>query len=507
MSAATPTNFDTFEDKDLSSFNPAFDCSLDGLFEQYFPQEDFPDSSESSNGSNILEELDTGLHPGTLFASPQFFRFGLSENQTQRSWKTNSLKGHKSAPGPQSQQLAHRLRPDGIGISHVELLTLEGKLSAQSHSLPSTSSPPVTPPSTPSERQQATRSSTPATSLSRGHRDCKKKSTPSMMRPSSYYARQESPSFHEWTERFKQVSLQTSMNNHPLSPPPSSKLSQHEQPSKNPLAAQNFGSCSPVASTSFNEHNQRAYNQTPMPSDEPYASTIQESRLSTAWMQIADLDLDTGSSEPGYTWSGFSEPSSLFGQNFDAHNQNQEIIHMPAEFASQGLMIQCDSFEDVFPNNQVLDKFSVSTLGTFDPGCAIDEDEENTTETYPAIDPFSLSQSQSQSQPPSPPSTPPRRSNSHKRSKIHRRKSNVASTPRTPKVQISGGGAVGFVNFTPSDSQKILGGVAPSGSSKTKARREKEASDRRRKLSEAAAKAIREAGGDVEALKKEGLLI
>lgn len=66
---------------------------------------------------------------------------------------------------------------------------------------------------------------------------------------------------------------------------------------------------------------------------------------------------------------------------------------------------------------------------------------------------------------------------------------------------------MGFVNFTPNDSRKILGGVAPSGSSKTKARRDKEASDRRRKLSEAAAKAIREAGGDVEALKKEGLLI
>lgn len=65
----------------------------------------------------------------------------------------------------------------------------------------------------------------------------------------------------------------------------------------------------------------------------------------------------------------------------------------------------------------------------------------------------------------------------------------------------------GFVNFTPSDSRKILTGVAPSGSSKTKARREKEASDRRRKLSEAAAKAVMEAGGDVEALRKEGLLI
>lgn len=62
-------------------------------------------------------------------------------------------------------------------------------------------------------------------------------------------------------------------------------------------------------------------------------------------------------------------------------------------------------------------------------------------------------------------------------------------------------GNVGFVNFTPDDSRKILTGVAPSGSSKTKARREKEAADKRRKLSMAAVKAVMEAGGDVERLR------
>ncbi|CAI6332988.1 unnamed protein product [Periconia digitata] len=70
----------------------------------------------------------------------------------------------------------------------------------------------------------------------------------------------------------------------------------------------------------------------------------------------------------------------------------------------------------------------------------------------------------------------------------------------------AGSGSVGFVNFTPSDSRKILTGVAPSGSSKTKARREREAADKRRKLSQAALKAVIEAGGDVGRLEKEGLL-
>ncbi|KAJ6257315.1 hypothetical protein Dda_8204 [Drechslerella dactyloides] len=55
---------------------------------------------------------------------------------------------------------------------------------------------------------------------------------------------------------------------------------------------------------------------------------------------------------------------------------------------------------------------------------------------------------------------------------------------------------VAFVNFTPHDATKILSGVAPSGSSKTKARREREAQEKRRKLSEAAAAAVLAAGGD-----------
>ncbi|KAL9124889.1 MAG: hypothetical protein Q9217_005832, partial [Psora testacea] len=67
-------------------------------------------------------------------------------------------------------------------------------------------------------------------------------------------------------------------------------------------------------------------------------------------------------------------------------------------------------------------------------------------------------------------------------------------------------GEFGFVNFTPSDSGKILTGVAPSGSSKTKARREQEANEKKRRLSMAAERAIREAGGDPEKLRREGLL-
>ena len=53
------------------------------------------------------------------------------------------------------------------------------------------------------------------------------------------------------------------------------------------------------------------------------------------------------------------------------------------------------------------------------------------------------------------------------------------------------------MNYTPSDKDKILTGVAPSGSSKTKQRREKEASDERRRMSLAAKKEIERLGGDM----------
>jgi hypothetical protein len=90
-------------------------------------------------------------------------------------------------------------------------------------------------------------------------------------------------------------------------------------------------------------------------------------------------------------------------------------------------------------------------------------------------------------------------------SKFHVRKRKTKSVKVEAKTPATG--TADFVNFTPNDSRKILTGVAPSGSSKTKARREKEARDKRRKLSLAALRAVRAAGGDVESLVQEGLFV
>lgn len=78
--------------------------------------------------------------------------------------------------------------------------------------------------------------------------------------------------------------------------------------------------------------------------------------------------------------------------------------------------------------------------------------------------------------------------------------SSMRNTARQCSVS-SANDEMSFFNYTPHDSHRILNGVAPSGSSKTKARREREARDRRMKLQEEAAAAVIAAGGDANALK------
>ncbi|KAF4555855.1 putative developmental regulatory protein wetA [Elsinoe fawcettii] len=100
-----------------------------------------------------------------------------------------------------------------------------------------------------------------------------------------------------------------------------------------------------------------------------------------------------------------------------------------------------------------------------------------------------------------------RTSKHHRRTKSGPEPTNEACSAGRPSRRRDGksGHLAGFVNFTPDDSQKLLTGVAPSGSSKTKARREHEAREKRRRLSQAAVKAVRE--GDLGALREAGLVM
>lgn len=87
----------------------------------------------------------------------------------------------------------------------------------------------------------------------------------------------------------------------------------------------------------------------------------------------------------------------------------------------------------------------------------------------------------------------PRTSNRRDQRKQNRRSASRATTHSRESSRTVAAPAAeigGFINYTPNDKKRILTGVAPSGSSKTKARREKEAEEQKRKMSEAAKRAV-----------------
>ena len=81
----------------------------------------------------------------------------------------------------------------------------------------------------------------------------------------------------------------------------------------------------------------------------------------------------------------------------------------------------------------------------------------------------------------------------------------MSGAPRTPSrrssVEPRSPSKDPFVNYTPDDHSKLMNGVAPSGSSKTKERRDRELKEKTRKLMQA----VVQAGGDVHTLEAQGL--
>ena len=92
---------------------------------------------------------------------------------------------------------------------------------------------------------------------------------------------------------------------------------------------------------------------------------------------------------------------------------------------------------------------------------------------------------------------------------VRKRRSAAAGLGAAPPPTSPAAGG-GFVNFTPQDGGALLAGVAPSGSAKTKARREREAAERHRRFSERCVRAVAAAGADpgvVRRLKQEGFVL
>ncbi|RDW81133.1 developmental regulatory protein WetA [Aspergillus mulundensis] len=363
-----------------------------------------------------------------------------------------------------------------------------------------------------------------------------------------------------WAQRLQNFTIRSSDEGLPLSPPPSDILVQRESISKHTAAqmnnsAENFqGSTElpqqfdsgymtqspaiPMPSPSVNalaSQHQRYLNQsntstlTPSP---PSAGGMFSSPHSSDPQSMSSWHSDSlGTSAFHYT-PELNDPqtwwSPMPSEVTQRHASYQHIIASPApqrpiqasanhgDLLQGGLMIQLDptqfDFSSSFPSSAIPTTANTQDSHSYNfethaPQTYVD----STSFTTPNIPNPSRSPSISPKTGTSPTQrrdgmvlkNTPRRHHGRNLSgqstnipKPVKAPTNLSTSPKADKSV-----TVSFVNFTANDSQKILTGVAPSGSSKTKARREQEARDRRRKLSEAALQAVRKAGGDVEALE------
>ncbi|KXT13330.1 hypothetical protein AC579_6031 [Pseudocercospora musae] len=369
-----------------------------------------------------------------------------------------------------------------------------------------------------------------------------------MMTPSRYRA-----GFKDvWAERIQdspkkfELRLPSSQATFPASPPPSARST------RDTFAA--FGSptyapvpgcddqISPLASTfqqaarihtpiaspllSPGSHANTSYFEAPPPLQSyPYVTTLPlndvaplypERGSSLATNKIQEFDFGFSSS-PGLndTWSAapFAGPPSTSYASADPFISNDDpfggfnsslLLNQQSQNHNSGLGISCDpsvlsgNYTTAIPDTAILPTSAFQTTLSASPFYV--PSLPNGLPNTPRV-----RQRGSPTRSPSPPATESRsrRASGSRRNSRHRRTKSASTTPRHHQGADKGG----FVNFTPMDHGKILNGVAPSGSSKTKARREKEAAEKRRRLSQAAMKAVIEAGGDVETLQKAGLIV
>ncbi|KAJ5569983.1 uncharacterized protein N7459_009413 [Penicillium hispanicum] len=510
-------------------FAQPFDHSFNDLFSQYVNMESSAaDGNKDPSFSGDLDQL--------------FPLDSLSSDCGDLSPTGSTSKRHRQSPQPWSKEWS--LHDDGaqfafqdtihpsaisdLGLNHFEVSS--GPAGTQG--LPSTS--PSTPPATP--RRKATKSAI-VTPKSIRHRDPnerrallrKQSFSPSLMRSTNLQkGRMAYP--EAWAQRIQNFNLAGSDDRLPLSPPPSDVIVKHENMPADPIPMNHprdsaempphFFHQSPAVSMpspsigALARHQQQYLshpgsaaltNSSPPSADEVFSSSHSSDPQSiSSWQSDAlgtslSFTPDLQSHDQAW-WSPM--PSRVAQQQTPYQNptpqHSMQSVGSQNDMMQGGLMIQMDpSFE--LSADASFSSFSSNMMPATSPKFMAPF-------TTPQVHNISRSPSLSPKAGTSP--KDPRNAISkgnHRRAHSRKLSSPSMNGPKTTKSSSPRGSnksaSVSFVNFTAHDSQKILTGVAPSGSSKTKARREQEARDKRRKLSEAALRAVRNAGGDIEALE------
>ncbi len=470
--------------------------------------------------------------------------FTNAECAQHRSQASRQLPQTSERSQPQSYRKAARTEKPKPVISGLELLKLEGKLlPASKGHIPPLSAPAATL-AIPLRRKPRFSATPPETLRDRNHRVSKSPGNlgvdPSKMMPPSYYYGQEMPSYAEWTQRFGDINLQSpgappsTLHQLPESGYPDVMTTQTQSlaPSfsgetlaqngtsymqngtfEEPGLGQHFGTTqmagfSPVPSpVAFQRpemrprhHSRTTSHHAPHqghPKDlrrekAKSQSALPQVRPTSSWTQVEtipenfDYTVSPGQIQP--TWFQTLPDSFRPYDDTSIAAQSAPTLAPANRDFSQDLLMQGEQYGH-FITEDPSDHYLVSPNATgFDVHSPILSPGLN--QVRPQT-PSSPSSSRSPS-----PVTPSR---TRRRSKHRRRKSSVGTLKSAKSANN------GFVNYTPRDREKIVNSVAPSGSSKTKARREQEANEKRRKMSLAAEKVVQEAGGDIEKLRAAGL--
>lgn len=480
-------------------FAQQYDHSFNDLFSQYVNMETSATDGKDSGDFDQLFPLDSmssdcgDLSPTGSTSQPQ---------QSSQPWSNDwSLLDD----GASADHLAFHDTVHPSAISDVGLNNFEVSRPTISHSLPLTTSP-STPPATP--RRKITQSAliTPKSIRHRSPNERrsllrKQSSSPSLMR-SSNLAKERMAYPEVWAQRIQNFNLHGD-DRLPLSPPPSVVKQETlpiEMTQAMPHDARLFQTPVSVPNTASQQHymgTNHLANSSP-PSDDIYSHSSDPHSLSSSWqsdpLNASSLPFTPDLQSQDAQW--WSPMPSRVAQQQAAYlasptpNRMQSVGSQNA-MAQGGLMIQFDPSFDMPAESSFSSNMSSKFATPF------------TSQAHDSSPPLSPKAGNSPLQSRTSSISKPTHRRTHSR-KLSGQSMNgpkpakaSGSSPRGANKSVS----VSFVNFTAHDSKKILTGVAPSGSSKTKARREQEARDRRRKLSEAALLAVRSAGGDVEALE------
>lgn len=452
-----------------------------GDFDEYSAQYVSSESSVTKDwinpwhGSELFGLPDDGgiLSSGSNGGDHELDHSMFVDSQQHSRYPLATLRGtqsHETFPSYQHQRFARFEKPKAA-ISGHELLSLEGRGPSQSLPIRSFPSSPSKIAVIPPLRRKARFGSIPEISRSSDH------------------SQHELPWVKDCKQRFKQMSVHASVDS-PGSPRVTGvAIRDAQRRAESEYVGLEESSLRHLATQANAHRGNSGVGETSTPVPPQHPMEWQNFSASTDILGFLTPPEESHSDCP-------SNSEYIYYDNLEASQSAPSLTQARSDLYERGFMLG-NHYTQPTLSSQISDCCSARPIGSVSS---------TGSDSYPPSsnlgDSFRRYPSPTSTWPLPPPSLSsksPTRSPSKQcsRSKSHRRKPST-SVLRSPA-------SLDFVNYTPNDSHKILSSVAPSGSSKTKARREQEALEKKKKLTLIAEQVVMDAGGDVEQLRASGL--